>query len=89
MPSDGERANGIRMVVESRRKYAIRELADRLAPERDEWIERNRFYHEEDERFLRFLVGPEQRVLDLGCGTGHLLAALNPAAASASTSARR
>jgi SAM-dependent methyltransferase len=78
MPSYDERAIGARLVVESRRKHAIRELADRLAPERDAWIERNRFYHEEDERFLRFLVGPEQRVLDLGCGTGHLLASLNP-----------
>src|SRR6266480_2048778 len=80
MPSYDERANGTRMVVESRRKHAIRQLADRLAPERDDWIERNRFYHEEDERFLRFLVGPDQRVLDLGCGTGHLLAAQDLAA---------
>jgi SAM-dependent methyltransferase len=78
MPPYDERAISTRIVVESRRKYAIRELAERLAPERDEWIERNRFYHEEDERFLRFLVGNDQRVLDLGCGTGHLLAALNP-----------
>jgi SAM-dependent methyltransferase len=69
---------GIRMVVESPRKRAIRELADRLAPEREEWIERNRFYHEEDERYLRFLVGSRQRVLDLGCGTGRLLSALEP-----------
>jgi SAM-dependent methyltransferase len=66
------------MIGESRRKRAIRELANRLAHERDDWIERNRFYHEEDERYLRFLVGPDQRVLDLGCGTGHLLEALNP-----------
>src|SRR5436305_15073795 len=78
MPSYDERASGTRMVVESRRRHAILQLADRLAPERDAWIERNRFYHEEDERFLRFLVGPDQRVLDLGCGTGHLLDALNP-----------
>jgi len=75
---DDARAIGTRMVVESRRKRAIRELADHLAPERDDWIERNRFYHEEDERYLRFLVGPNQRVLDLGCGSGHLLAALEP-----------
>src|SRR5438045_3983024 len=65
MPSYDERASGTRMVVESRRKHAIRQLADRLAPERDAWIERNRFYHEEDERFLRFLVGPEMPQTEL------------------------
>jgi SAM-dependent methyltransferase len=62
----------------SRRKREIRELADRLAPERERWIERNRFYYEEDERYLRFLVPTGQRVVDLGCGTGRLLAALQP-----------
>ena len=32
----------------SRRKLAIRELADRLAPKRDAYIRRNRGFHEED-----------------------------------------
>ncbi len=62
----------------SRRKREIRELAERLAPERDQWIERNRFYYEEDERYLKFLVPTGQRILDLGCSTGRLLAALQP-----------
>ena len=62
----------------SPRKRRIRELADRLAPERDRWVERNRYYYETDERYMRFLVGPGQRVVDLGCGTGRLLAALRP-----------
>ena len=63
----------------SRRKQAIRELSDRLAPERDRWIARNAYFHEEDQRYMRFLIPEELNVLDLGCGTGHLLAALNPA----------
>ena len=63
----------------SRRKQAIRELSDRLAPERDRWIARNTYFHNEDIRYMRFLIPEGLSVLDLGCGTGQLLAALKPA----------
>jgi SAM-dependent methyltransferase len=62
----------------SSRKRTIRELADRLAPDRERWIDRNRFYYDEDERYLKSLISPGRRVLDLGCGTGRLLASLEP-----------
>ena len=63
----------------SPRKQAIRELADRLATERNRWVERNAYYYEEDRRYMRFLVDEGLRVLELGCGTGQLLDALRPA----------
>lgn len=38
----------------------------------------NAAYREGDRKFMRFLVPPGKRVLELGCGQGELLAALEP-----------
>lgn len=62
----------------SRRKRAVRELSDRVAPERARWLERSAFFHREDLQYLKFLIPEGARVLALGCGTGQLLAALKP-----------
>lgn len=60
------------------RKRAIRDLANRQASDREYWIDRNSFYYKEDLSYMRFLVPEGLKVLDLGCGNGRLLAALNP-----------
>src|SRR5215472_9827248 len=60
------------------RKRDIRRLADASAPERRKWLARAAFFHEEDLRYLKFLIPEGARVLELGCGTGDLLAALKP-----------
>ena len=60
------------------RKAQILEHANRIAGERARWIERNSAYYEDDRNFMRFLVPKGSRILDLGCGTGELLASLEP-----------
>ena len=62
----------------SARKQAIRRLSDASAPERAEWLARAAFFHDEDLLYLKFLIPEGARVLELGCGTGDLLAALAP-----------
>jgi SAM-dependent methyltransferase len=62
----------------SPRKAALCAHSDRLASERDAWIEKNAYFYAEDHRYMRFLVPEGKRVLELGCGTGQLLAAMKP-----------
>jgi SAM-dependent methyltransferase len=42
------------------------------------WREKNSFFHDEDERYLRFLIPAGSRVLEIGCGVGDTLASLAP-----------
>jgi len=60
-------------------KDQIRDHYDSLAQHRDEWYRRNSYYHHEVEARLRSIIPPGSSVLELGCGTGNLLAALRPA----------
>src|SRR5690349_1492185 len=53
--------------------------AEKSANERATWITQHGFYYEEDWNYLRFLVPKGMRVLDLGCGGGGLLNAVDPA----------
>jgi len=52
---------------------------DQVAADRPHWIERSRYYHEDVRALISFMVPPGSTVLEVGCGTGDLLAALAPA----------
>lgn len=67
------RTNGL-----SVRKQAFLANSEAFAAEREAWIAKNSTYYADDIRYMRFLIPENARVLDLGCGTGRLLAALNP-----------
>jgi ubiquinone/menaquinone biosynthesis C-methylase UbiE len=54
------------------------ELFDGLAERRDKWRRLNSHYHNELRRLYTFMIPEGQRVLEVGCGTGDLLAQVRP-----------
>src|SRR5882757_11213589 len=65
--------------LSSQRKRDLLDHFEANGDELDRWREFNVAYHEDDQKFMRFLIPPGKRVLELGCGRGDLLAALKPA----------
>jgi SAM-dependent methyltransferase len=49
-----------------------------LAQRMDSWSSQGKYYHRRLEEVFGYLVPPGQRVLEIGCGKGDLLAALKP-----------
>ena len=62
------------------RRERIRNHLAKIAPRRESWINRNRYYYELLSRLLCFLVEPHKKVLSVRCGTGNLLAVVRPGA---------
>lgn len=51
---------------------------DKVAQKRDTWRGMGRWYHQRLMEYYKFLVSPNQRILEIGCGTGGLIAHLQP-----------
>ncbi len=64
--------------LSSQRKRDLLDHFEANGDELDRWREFNVAYHEDDRKFMKFLIPPGKRVLELGCGRGDLLAALKP-----------
>ena len=62
----------------SERKQRTLEQAEQFTGLREGWKTQHGYYYDEERRYWRFLVPDSARILELGCGTGDLLAALNP-----------
>ena len=62
----------------SKRKQNIISHYDQLSATRDNWIQKNKYFYSDDRNYMRFLVGSGQRILEIGSGTGDLLASLQP-----------
>ena len=64
--------------LSSQRKRDLLDHFETNGDELDRWRRFNAAYHADDLKFMRFLIPPGKRVLELGCGRGDLLAALQP-----------
>ncbi len=62
----------------SPRKNLIRDHFDAFAEQRDRWISCNRSYYDDDRLYSQYVVPVGARVLEVGCGSGDLLARLKP-----------
>jgi ubiquinone/menaquinone biosynthesis C-methylase UbiE len=51
---------------------------DNVARKKDSWTSWGAYYHKRLIQIYQFLVAPGQRVIEIGCGTGELLASLKP-----------
>jgi len=56
----------------------IKEFFNSAADRRDKWKKKNFYYHNEIANLCKFLIPPQKKVLDIGCGTGDLLASVSP-----------
>src|SRR5258705_4443351 len=64
--------------LSSQRKRDLLDHFEANGDELDRWRRFNAAYHADDYKFMRFLIPPAKRLLELACGRGDLLAALKP-----------
>jgi ubiquinone/menaquinone biosynthesis C-methylase UbiE len=62
-----------RLVTERTQKHF-----DAIALKLDWWAKRNRYYYQDLDRLHQFLIPTGSKVLEIGCGTGNLLAQIQP-----------
>jgi SAM-dependent methyltransferase len=78
MTNEASFAQSPLVLARSARKRAVLEEAERRVRDLAHWLGKSRFFKSEDLAYLRFLIPAGKRVVDLGCGTGAALAALEP-----------
>lgn len=60
------------------KKEAVEKHFDEIAPDYDYWKKKNSYYYSTIKAFISRIIPPGWRVLEVGCGTGEVLAAIQP-----------
>ena len=60
------------------KKEAVKQHFDHIAGDYDYWETKNKFYYDTIKAFLARVVPAQSSVLEVGCGTGEVLASLKP-----------
>jgi SAM-dependent methyltransferase len=66
------------MLKKNSRKISIKNYFNELASSRDYWINKNYYFYLQDYNYMNFLIPNNSSILEIGCGTGNLLANLKP-----------
>ncbi len=56
----------------------VKKYFNAIAESREAWKRKNSGYHDDIKAFMRYHISRQSKVLDIGCGPGDLLAALEP-----------
>jgi len=59
-------------------KDAIKNYFNSIAPVRQHWKKKRKYYNKSLEQYFSFLIPAGSRVLEIGCGTGELLDSVKP-----------
>lgn len=62
----------------SNNKQRVLDVVEQVAPRREKYIRQNSYYYKNLIRFFRFNIPAGSRVLEIGCGTGFVLNAIEP-----------
>jgi SAM-dependent methyltransferase len=61
-----------------KRKQKFIDIRNKFANDRLNWIKKNSYFHHQDIEYLRFLIPPNLKILNVNCDIGEQLAALDP-----------